>query len=314
MKTQKPMSWDGKPYHSLDYELKRRFGEKVYKAALDGGFTCPNRDGTLGRRGCIFCSGKGSGDFASPQASSVTEQINRETARLRAHKQTGRRFIAYFQAFTNTYAPVSVLAPLYEEAISHPDVVMLSIATRPDCLPEEVLRLLAQCREKIPVMVELGLQTIHPDTASYIRRGYPLKVYDTAVEHLKSIGIEVVTHVIAGLPGESKNDFLSTVKYVADRGSDGIKLQLLHVLKGTDLARDYARHTFETLSQDEYLDDITSALTILPPDMVIHRLTGDGPRDLLIAPAWSLQKRRVLNTLHQKMKQEHLWQGRNTAP
>lgn len=314
MNVQEPKQWGGKPYHSLDYELKKRFGEKVYKTALAGGVTCPNRDGTLGRRGCIFCSGKGSGDFASPHDTSVTEQINREIKRLREHKQTGRKFIAYFQSFTSTYAPVSVLEPMYEEAIAHPDVVMLSIATRPDCLPDDVFELLARCREKIPVMVELGLQTIHPNTASYIRRGYSLDVYDTAVERLKSIGIEVVTHVIAGLPGETKKDFLSTVEYVAGKNSDGIKLQLLHVLKGTDLAADYARHTFETLSQDEYLDYITSALVILPENMVIHRVTGDGPKDLLLAPRWSQNKRGVLNALHQKMKQEHLWQGQNAAP
>lgn len=309
MNTQKAMQWDNRPYHSFDYEMKRHFGEKVYKVALAGGVTCPNRDGTLDHRGCIFCSGNGSGDFASPHCSSVTEQIDREISRLREHKQIGRKFIAYFQSFTSTYAPVSVLEPMYQEAIMHPNVVMLSIATRPDCLPEDVLELLVQCRKKVPVMVELGLQTIHPNTASYIRRGYPLKVYDTAVEQLKSVGIEVVTHVIAGLPGETREDFLSTVEYVARRGSDGIKLQLLHVLKGTDLATDYARHTFETLSQDEYLSYIISALTILPADMVIHRVTGDGPKDLLIAPAWSLHKRRVLNALHKKMKQEGLWQG-----
>lgn len=312
MSAQEPKQWDHKPYHSLDFELKRRFGEKVYKIALAGGVTCPNRDGTLDDRGCIFCSGKGSGDFASPHGSRVTEQIDREILRLKTHKQIGWKYIAYFQSFTSTYAPVSVLEPMYKEAIAHPDVVMLSIATRPDCLPEDVLELLARCREKIPVMVELGLQTIHPDTASYIRRGYPLDVYDTAVERLKSIGIEVVTHVIAGLPGETKKDFLSTVEYVARKGSDGIKLQLLHVLKETDLAADYARHTFETLSEDEYLDYITSALTILPADMVIHRVTGDGPKDLLIAPRWSLNKRGVLNALHKKMKQENLWQGQRS--
>lgn len=301
--------WGDKPYHSLDYEMKHRFGEKVYKVSLAGGTTCPNRDGTLDHRGCIFCSERGSGDFASPRQGSVTEQMDREMLRLQQHKRTGHKFIAYFQSFSGTYAPVSDLKRMYEEALKHPDVVLLSIATRPDCLPDDVLRLLAECRKKLPVMIELGLQTIHEDTVSYIRRGYPTKVYDQAVERLKSMGMEVVTHVIAGLPGETKEHFLKTVEHTVRQKSDGIKLQLLHVLKGTDLAAEYAQHRFDTLSFDEYLDYITAALTVLPPEIVIHRVTGDGPKDLLIAPRWSLDKRRVLNALHQKMKQENIWQG-----
>lgn len=301
--------WGDKPYHSLDYECKRRFGEKVYKISLAGGTTCPNRDGTLDNRGCIFCSGSGSGDFASPAFGSVTEQINREIRRLQSQKHTGQKFIAYFQSFSATYAPAAHLKTLWEEAMTHPDVVMLSIATRPDCLSEEVLDLLAKCRQQMPIMVELGLQTIHPETVSYIRRCYSNAVYDTAVERLKSIGIEVVTHVIAGLPGETKEDFLTTVEYVANKKSDGIKLQLLHVLEGTDLAADFAEHRFEVLTLEQYLDYVTSALSILPPDMVIHRVTGDGPKDILIAPAWSQNKRHVLNSLHRKMREENIWQG-----
>lgn len=289
--------------------MKRRFGEKVYKVSLEGGTTCPNRDGKLDNRGCIFCSGRGSGDYASPRCDSVTAQIDREIARLRHQKKTGNKFIAYFQSFTSTYAPISMQKEMYIEAMSHPDVVMLSIATRPDCLPDEVLKLLAACRERMPVMVELGLQTIHPDTISYIRRGYPNEVYSTAVDKLKHIGIETVTHIIAGLPGETKEDFLQTAAYVARHKSDGIKLQLLHVLKGTDLAKDYARHTFDVLSLETYLDTITAALAILPPEMVIHRVTGDGPKDLLIAPLWSLEKRHVLNAIHHTMKQKNIWQG-----
>lgn len=244
-----------------------------------------------------------------PRHGSVTEQIDREIRRLQKQKQTGRKFIAYFQSFTCTYAPVSVQRQMYAEAIEHPDVVMLSIATRPDCLPDEVLDLLAQCRQKMPVMVELGLQTIHPDSISFIRRCYPTEIYDTAVEQLRSIGIETVTHIIAGLPGETKEDFLKTAVYAARHKSDGIKLQLLHILKGTDLAEEYANHTFHALSLETYLDYITSALSVLPPDMVIHRVTGDGPGNLLIAPQWSRDKRHVLNALHHKMKQEQLWQG-----
>lgn len=301
--------WGDKPYHSLDYEMKRRFGEKVYKISLTGGTTCPNRDGTLDHRGCIFCSERGSGDFASPRYGSVTEQINQEISRLQKQKRTGNKFIAYFQSFTGTYAPVSLLRQMYEEAMAHPDVVLLSVATRPDCLPDDILHLLAECRKKMPVMIELGLQTIHADTVSYIRRCYPTEVYDRAVARLTSIGIEVVTHVIAGLPGETKEDFLKTVSHTVCQKSDGIKLQLLHVLQGTDLAKEYAQHTFDVLSLDDYLDYITAALCILPPEMVIHRVTGDGPRDLLAAPLWSLDKRHVLNALHQKMKREHIWQG-----
>lgn len=273
--------WGDKPYHSLDYENKKRFGEKVYKISLAGGTTCPNRDGTLGTRGCCFCSGSGSGDFA-----------------------------AYFQSFTATYAPVETLRAAWEEAMTHESVVTLAIATRPDCLGDNVLSLLADCCRKMPVTVELGLQTIHPDTIRYIRRGYPNSVYETAVKNLQNIGVNVVTHVIAGLPGETKENFLDTVRYVADIGSDGIKLQLLHVLKGTDLALDYENKMFRTLTPDEYLDYIAEALSILPPDMVIHRVTGDGPKDLLIAPLWSANKRMVLNSLQKKMKQEHIFQGK----
>lgn len=302
--------WAGKPYHSLDYELKHRFGEKVYKVSLEGGMTCPNRDGTLDTRGCIFCSGRGSGDFAAPRCLSVTEQIDNAIRGISSRKQTGHKFIAYFQSFTNTYAPVSQLKPLYEEALAHPDVVMLSVATRPDCLPEEVLDLLEQCNRKKPVIVELGLQSIHPKTAEYIRRGYPTGTYTTSVELLKQRGLEVVTHVIAGLPFETKQDFLDTVSYVGQSGSDGIKLQLLHVLEGTDLAKEYRTGVFDVLTRDEYLDWVASALSMLPEHIVIHRLTGDGPKDLLIAPGWSSRKREVLNELHRKLKEENIWQGK----
>ena len=305
-----PVMWGDKPYHSLDYEMKRRFGEKVYKVSLEGGMTCPNRDGTLDTRGCIFCSGSGSGDFASRWCGSVTEQINSGIEGISSRKRVGSKFIAYFQSFTNTYAPVSVLEPMFREALLHPDVVMLSIATRPDCLPPDVIALLKSLNQIKPVMVELGLQSIHPSTASYIRRGYPLEVYDTAVESLRNAGIEVVTHVIAGLPYESRKDFLATVSYVGSHGSHGIKLQLLHVLNGTDLATEFSSGAFDVLTKEEYLDWIMDAISILPPDMVIHRLTGDGPKELLIAPLWSSRKREVLNTLHQQLKERQIWQGK----
>lgn len=302
--------WGEKPYHSLDYEMKKRFGEKVYKVALAGGMTCPNRDGTVGRGGCIFCSGDGSGDFASPLAGSVTEQIDRGIAGISARKQVGNQFIAYFQSFTNTYAPVDVLRPMYREAICHPKVVMLAIATRPDCLPDDVLELLDECNRMKPVMVELGLQTIHEETAAFIRRGYPLEVYDAAVERLKKRNLEVVTHVIAGLPHETRSDFLETVFHVGNVGSDGIKLQLLHVLKGTDLASLYQKGTFDVLGMEEYIETVIAALSILPEEMVIHRLTGDGSKNLLLAPMWSCRKREVLNELHRQMKRRDVWQGK----
>ena len=302
--------WGEKPYHSLDYEMKHRFGEKVYKISLDGGLTCPNRDGTLDTRGCIFCSGNGSGDFAAPRCSSVTAQITQGIEGIKKRKQVGRKFIAYFQSFTNTYAPVSYLEPLYKEALSHPDVVMLSIATRPDCLPPDVLHLLAECNRIKPVIVELGLQTSSEATAQFIRRGYPLSVYEDAVTKLKGLGIEVVTHVIAGLPGETKQDFYNTLSHVAACHSDGIKIQLLHILKGTDLAVLYESGQCTVLTQEEYIDLVLHSIALLPPEMTIHRLTGDGPKELLLAPLWSSRKREVLNEIHKQLKQQNIWQGK----
>ncbi len=289
-------------YTVNDY-LKAQYGTKVYKIALDGGFTCPNRDGTLGTRGCIFCSGEGSGDFAEDRRLSVTEQIEHGKARVQAKmpKDAGR-YIAYFQAFTNTYAPVSRLRALYTEAISHPDVVILSVATRPDCLPDEVVALLAELNRVKPVWVELGLQTIHERTAEYIRRGYPLSVYDEAVKKLRKAGIYTITHLILGLPGESREDMLESVDYVGKSGVQGVKLQLLHVLKGTDLAAEYEAGRFDALELEEYAALIAACVRRLPDSVCIHRMTGDGNRRTLIAPLWSLDKKRVLNALHKALK------------
>ena len=289
------------PYCSLNQYLLDTFGEKLYKIALDGGFTCPNRDGTLDTRGCIFCSGSGSGDFAENRSLSITEQIEAGKARC-ARKFHGRKYIAYFQAFTNTYAPVNRLRKLYTEAVSHPDIAVLSIATRPDCLSEEVLGLLSEMDQIKPVWVELGLQTIHDKTAEYIRRGYALPVYDRAVRELKKRSLQVITHVILGLPGESREDMLATVQYVADAGSDGIKLQLLHVLSGTDLAKDYLAGKFRVLTQEEYTSLVADCLIALPETMVVHRLTGDGNQRALIAPDWSRNKKSVLNGIHRELK------------
>ena len=284
-------------FYSFNQYLKDTFGCKVYKISLDAGFTCPNRDGTLGTGGCIFCSAGGSGDFAESRDLSITEQIERGKARV-ADKIRDGKYIAYFQAFTNTYAPVDVLREKYYEAVNHPDIVALSIATRPDCLPDGVLSLLDEINKIKPVFVELGLQTIHKKSADYIRRGYKLNVYDEAVERLHKIGINVVTHLIIGLPDESRDDILESIKYVCDKGTDGIKLQLLHILKGTDLADEYEAGKFEALTFEEYLDIIKSAVGIIPENVVIHRLTGDGAKKDLIAPLWSADKKRVLNAIN----------------
>ena len=284
-------------YYSFNQYLKDTFGDKVYKISLDAGFTCPNRDGTVGTGGCIFCSAGGSGDFAESRNLTITEQIERGKARV-ADKIKSGKYIAYFQAFTNTYAPVEVLREKYYEAVNHPDIVAISIATRPDCLPDDVIALLDEINKIKPVFVELGLQTIHKKSAYYIRRGYELEVYDEAVERLHKIGINVVTHLIIGLPDESKEDMLQSVKYVCDKGTDGIKLQLLHVLKGTDLAKNYEAGKFDVLGFDEYLDIIKSAVDIIPDNVVIHRLTGDGAKKDLIAPLWSADKKRVLNAIN----------------
>ena len=286
-------------YYSLNNYLRDTFGCKVYKVSLNAGFTCPNRDGRIDTRGCIFCSKGGSGEFAGKPMLSLTEQLKqgKQLISSKLPKDETVKYIGYFQAYTNTYAPVEVLRMKYEEVMADPDVVAISIATRPDCLSLEVLDLLEELNRTKPVWVELGLQTIHEASAKYIRRGYELPVYDRAVSELTKRGIYVVTHVIIGLLGETKEDMLMTVKYVADSPVKGIKLQLLHVLKDTDLATDYEEGKFDVLSMEEYIDIVKDCLRILPPDMVVHRLTGDGDKKILIAPQWSKDKKRVLNAL-----------------
>lgn len=283
-------------YYSFNRYLRERFGCKVYKICINGGFTCPNRDGTLGTRGCIFCSAGGSGDFAEDARLSITQQIEAGKRRVAKKVKSGKH-IAYFQAFTNTYAPVEELRRKFEEAVRHPDIVMLSIATRPDCLPNEVIELLCEINEKKPVSVELGLQTIHKKSADYIRRGYELSCFDDAVKRLKAAGLDIVCHIILGLPGESRSDMLESVDYACKSGINGIKLQLLHILRGTDLEKDYEAGRFEALSLEEYLEIIKSCVEIIPDGVVIHRLTGDGAKKDLIAPLWSADKKRVLNAI-----------------
>ena len=290
------------------------FGEKIYKISLNGGMTCPNRDGRLGTGGCIFCSEGGSGDFAvdvfkdgpgglasaASGAGGIEGQIEAAKQRVRS-KYKGTRFIAYFQAYTNTYAPVSYLEKLYMSVIQREDIAALSIATRPDCLPEDVLELIGRLNKIKPVWVELGLQTSNERTASYIRRGYTTEVYDKAVKDLNGIGVHTVTHVILGLPQEDINDMISTVEHAVSAGSKGIKLQLLHVLKGTDLEKEYLAGKFKTLELEEYLDILKECVSRIPDDVVIHRLTGDGPKRLLAAPLWSADKKKVINAVRKKL-------------
>lgn len=289
--------------YTLNQYLHDVFGQKLYKIALDGGFTCPNRDGTTDTRGCIFCSGAGSGEFAGDRTMSITQQIEKGKERVAGKIKDGR-YIAYFQAFTNTYAPVEKLRALYREAIKHKDIAVMSVATRPDCLPDDVLHLLCECNRIKPVWVELGLQTIHPGTAEYIRRGYPLSVYDEAVKRLKASGLEVITHVMLGLPGETRQDMLDTVSYVGNSRVDGIKLQLLHVIRGTDLEKDYREGKFETLTFQSYVELVAECVALLPEKMVIHRMTGDGDKRTLVAPMWSADKKRVLNAIKTAISQK----------
>ena len=301
-------------YRSINSYLREQFGEKVYKLSLDGGFTCPTRDGTKGTRGCIFCFG-GSGDFSIPVENDVDQAI--ETAKSLVAGKGAKKYIAYYQSYTGTYAPVERLRYLYFETIRHPDIVALSIATRPDlsiatrpdCISDEVLSLLSELNRIKPVWVELGLQTIHPQTADYIRRGYPLSDYDKAVQDLSEIGINVIVHMIIGLPGETPEMMVETARYIGQSGANGIKFQLLHVLKNTDLADDYLSGLFHTLSLDNYISVLEQCIEQIPPSMVIHRLTGDGAKRDLLAPLWSADKKHVLNAIQCSFVRDNIIQG-----
>jgi len=301
--------WGDKRYHTLNYELRKTFGQKVTKLSLDGGFTCPNRDGTLGNRGCIFCGEEGSGEFAGSRDLSIKEQID-EQKKLLSKKWDTDKYIAYFQNFTNTYSTCEDLRNKYYEALSHEEVVGLAIATRPDCLPEEVLNLLEELNEKTYLWVELGLQTIHERSAKFIRRGYPLETYDKAVHELKKRGIRAVTHLIFGLPYESREDMIQSVKYVANTETWGVKFHLLYIQRETDLYYYYLKNPFPLLSRDEYISIVVDGLEHLPPDMVVHRVTGDGKKDLLYEPRWSLDKLRVLSGIDRELKNRNSYQGK----
>jgi radical SAM protein (TIGR01212 family) len=301
--------WDNKRFHTLNYELKKKFGEKVYKVSLDGGFTCPNRDGTIGENGCLFCSDKGSGEFAGDKGKTIGEQIEEQLLLIEKKFPKGK-VIAYFQNFTNTYASVERLKKLYMEALAHPRVLGLAIATRPDCLPDEVLDMLEEINREHFLWIELGLQTIHKKTSDLINRGYSLDTFDTAVTELKNRNIIFVTHLILGLPGESKEDILDSVRFVNKSGSWGVKLHLLHIIKDTDLHNYYIKYPFKMMLKEEYISMIVDILEILDSNIVIHRITGDGTKETLIEPLWSLNKRSILNGVDKLLKQRETFQGK----
>lgn len=302
--------WNGKRYHSLNYFLREKFGEKVFKISLDAGFSCPNRDGTISSGGCIFCSERGSGDFAGDRCFSITKQFE-DIKTMMNKKWKDGKYIAYFQAYTNTYASIEVLKAKYDEAVNQEDVVSLAIATRPDCLSGEVVDLLGEYSKKVYTWVELGLQTSKDETAKLINRGYKLEVFEESVRKLREKNIDVVVHVIFGLPGETREDMLNTIEYISKMDIQGIKLHLLHLMKNTPLERLYDQGKLRLMEMDEYLELITTAVTMLPENIVVHRLTGDAPRDLLIGPMWSLKKWEVLNAIDKRLEDEDLYQGKN---
>lgn len=302
--------WNGKRYHTLNHFLREKFGEKVFKISLDGGFSCPNRDGTVGKGGCVFCSARGSGDFAGDRDFSISKQFD-DVKTMMAHKWKSGKYIAYFQAYTNTYAPVDELRRKYNEAIEKEGVVALAIATRPDCLDNDVLDLLEEMSKKLYVWVELGLQTSNDETAKRINRGYMLETFDKAISDLKKRNIDTVVHAIFGLPGETKEDMLNTIDYIAHSGAMGIKIHLLHLMKHTALVKEYENGNLEFLSQEDYIDLITKSVSMLPEEMIVHRLTGDAPRNELIGPMWSLKKWEVLNAIDKAFEDNNLWQGKN---
>ncbi|CUO37854.1 TIGR01212 family radical SAM protein [Clostridium sp. NSJ-49] len=302
--------WNGKRYHSLNYFLRNKFNEKIYKISLDGGFTCPNRDGKVAKGGCTFCSARGSGDYAGSRILSINEQFA-DRKKMMEKKWKDGKYIAYFQAYTNTYAPVEELRQKYEEAISQENVVALSIATRPDCLDDDVVDLLEEISKKTYLWVELGLQTVNDESARNFNRGYDFEVFKEGIKKLQDRNIEVVVHTIFGLPGETKEDMLKTVDYVAHSGAQGIKFHLLHLMKGTQMVKQYESGELQLLSQEDYIDLICKGIAMLPQEMVVHRLTGDAPRESLIGPMWSLKKWEVLNSIDKALEDNDIYQGKN---
>ena len=301
--------WNGKRYHTLNYFLREKFGEKVFKISLDAGFSCPNRDGTISKGGCIYCSERGSGDFAGDRNFSISSQFD-DIKEMMKNKWKKGKYIAYFQAYTNTYAPVEELRRKYEEAINEEGVVALAIATRPDCLSDEIVELISEFNDRVYTWVELGLQTSNERTAKLINRGYALPVFEDALTRLREKNIDVVVHTIFGLPGEDREDMLNTIRYLREKDIQGIKIHLLHLLKGTPMVKLYEQGKLKFLEQDEYIDIIVKAVSMLPQNIVIHRLTGDAPRNLIIGPMWSLKKWEVLNAIDAKFKNDDIYQGK----
>lgn len=302
--------WNEKRYHSLNYFLRDKFGEKVFKVSLDGGFSCPNRDGKISNGGCLFCSERGSGDFAGDREFSISKQFE-DIKVMMANKWKCGKYIAYFQAYTNTYAPVEELRMKYEEAINQQGVVAIAIATRPDCLGDDILNLLDEINKKVYLWIELGLQTSNDESAKRINRGYKLSVFEEAMNKLKERNIDVVVHDILGLPGETKEDMIKTIDYIAHSGAKGIKFHLLHLMKETPMVKLYENGNLEFLSQEDYIELITRGISMIPEQMVVHRLTGDAPRELLIGPMWSLKKWEVLNSIDKALEENDIWQGKN---
>ena len=301
--------WDNKRYLSLNYFLREKFGEKIFKISLDAGFSCPNRDGKISSGGCLFCSERGSGDYAGDRNFSISKQFI-DIKDMMAKKWKNGKYIAYFQAYTNTYAPIEVLKNKYQEALEQEDVVALAIATRPDCLSDEVLDLLEEMNSRVYTWVELGLQTVHEKTAKLINRGYTLEVFEEALKKLRERGIDVVVHTIFGLPEESKEEMLDTIRYISDKDIQGVKFHLLHLMKDTPMVKLYEQERLKFLTQDEYIELICESINIIPKNMVVHRLTGDAPRSLLIGPMWSLKKWEVLNAIDKTMEDNDYYQGK----
>ncbi|WP_446899867.1 TIGR01212 family radical SAM protein [Clostridium sp. LBM24168] len=304
------MFWGDKRYYSLNYYLRHKFGCKVFKISLDAGFSCPNRDGTIGRGGCIFCSKRGSGDFAGDRKFSIHNQFQHIKQVMNKKWKTGK-YIAYFQAYTNTYAPVSTLDRKYSEAVKEDGVVGLAIATRPDCLGDDVLDLISKFNEKLYTWVELGLQTSNENTAFKINRGYKLKTFESAVKNLKDRNIDVVVHIIFGLPGEKYEDMINTVKYISNIKVQGVKFHLLHLIENTPMVEFYESGKLKFMTEKEYINIICRAISYTDPNIVIHRLTGDPPRDSLIGPKWSLRKWEILNEIDRSLSDSNIYQGVN---
>lgn len=308
-----PLLWGDKRYHTWNHHLRQLFGEKIFKVPLDAGFTCPNRDGEVTTGGCTFCSARGSGDFAGNRRDNLTTQFN--DVRNRMHKKwPDAKYIGYFQAYTNTYAPAEELREMYKVILEQEDVVGLSIATRPDCLPDDVVELLAEINEKTYLWVELGLQTVHDHIGELINRGHDYQCYVDAVEKLRKHNIRVCSHIIYGLPQETDEMMLETAREVSMLDIQGLKVHLLHLLKKTPMVKQYEQGLLQFLEKDQYVNLVVRTLEMMPPDMVIHRITGDGPADLLIGPMWSLKKWEVLNSIDRQLREQNTWQGKSWNP